>query len=150
MSGLSPRAGCANDAAAAPSAQRLQPPRDWVTRMDACEPITLLEDVTSVEEDSPREQWAIMIAAMRSGRTAMVSESVAWYFLEVLPPRWMPGTGAFAFCEGDDQYTVFVAVNGQWLMRTLEYGERAPADLDSRTREMIAEYARHCARIPAE
>jgi hypothetical protein len=78
----------------------------------------------------------------------IVSGRVGWYFLEVLPPRWMPTGSVFAFCEGDDRYTVFVGVGENWLMRTLPYGERAPEVLHSRAREMRAAYERHRTAAP--
>ena len=112
-----------------------------------------LQDLTAIDADEhTTEDWQTLMAAMASGETAIVSGSVGWYFLEVLPPRWMPGRGAFAFCEGDDRYTVFVGVGSNWLMRTLPYGERAPDVLDARAREMRAAYERHrdAPAVPAD
>lgn len=109
----------------------------------------VLDDLSATQDGASGEEWKMLMAAMRSGKTVIVSDSVAWYFLEVLPPRWMPSGGAFAFCEGDDQYTVFVQMGEKWLMRTLPYGERAPAVLDERAREMLAACARHERQIQA-
>ncbi len=112
--------------------------------MDTDRTTETLRDLTAIDADEHTpEEWTTLIAAMGSGETVIVSGSVGWYFLEVLPPRWMPSGGAFAFCEGDDRYTVFVAVGINWLMRTLPYGERASAVLDGRAREMRAAYELH-------
>lgn len=108
----------------------------------------ILDDLNAVQEDARGEEWETLIRAKRSGKTVLVSQSVACYFRDVLPPAWMPSGGAaFAFCEGDDQYTVFVEYRGQWLMRTIPYGERAPAVLDERAREMVGAYARHLSAV---
>ena len=109
-----------------------------------------IQDLTAIDADEhTSDEWQTLIRAMNSGDTVLVSGSVGWYFLEVLPPRWMPGGSVFAFCEGDDRYTVFLGVGSNWLMRTLPYGERAPDVLGSRAREMRAMYERQGAAAPA-
>ena len=109
-----------------------------------------IQDLSAIEADEhTSDEWQTLIRAKDSGETVIVSGSVGWYFLEVLPPQWMPGAGVFAFCEGDDRYTVFVSVGSNWLMRTLPYGERAPDVLGSRAREMRAAYELHRKTTPA-
>ena len=109
-----------------------------------------LKDLAAIDaEEHTTEEWTTLIEAMNSGEIVIVSDSVGWYFLEALPPRWMPSAAIFAFCEGDDRYTVFVGVGSIWLMRTLPYGERAPDVLDARAREMRASYDRHRAAAQA-
>lgn len=110
-----------------------------------------LEDLSSITTGkNPPGEWDRMYRAMRSGRTIIVSESVGDHFLNVLPPRWIPDGGAFAYCEGDDSYTVFVRIGEKWLARTLEYGERAPATLWRRASEMSAAYGQHPEAVAAE
>ena len=54
-----------------------------------------LEDLSGIDADvHTSDEWERLIRVMRSGDTAIVSESVGSYFLCVLPPRWFPGTGA--------------------------------------------------------
>ena len=48
-----------------------------------------------------REQWKALIEALDSGEEIQIHASVWWYFLEVLPPKYM-GRGGFAFAEGDE------------------------------------------------
>ena len=103
-----------------------------------------IEDLSAIDaEEHAPDEWERLIRAMRSGDTAIVSESVGSYFLGVLPPRWFPGNGSFAFCEGDDRYTLFVAADGRWLMRTVEYGERSASVLRDRVHEMRAAFDQH-------
>lgn len=109
-----------------------------------------IQDLSAIDADEhTSDEWQTLIRAIDSGETAIVSDSVGWYFLGVLPPRWMPGAGVFAFCEGDDRYTVFVSVGTNWLMRTLPYGERAPDVLGSRAREIRGAYELHRTTTPA-
>lgn len=103
-----------------------------------------IQDLSVIDADKhTAEEWRTLIRAKDGDDTVIVSNSVAWYFFEVLPPRWLPGAGVFAYCEGNGRYTVFVSVDGIWLMRTLPYGERAPDVLGSRAREMRAYFEMH-------
>ena len=52
------------------------------------------------------------------GRKYEVSEEVFYYFLEVLPPRWMSGS-VFAFGEGCDPFRLFWQRDGQFFGREL-------------------------------
>ena len=47
-----------------------------------------------------------------------VDEETWWYFLEVLPPRWM-SESAFAFAEGYDCFRLFWQQSGQHFARQL-------------------------------
>jgi hypothetical protein len=109
-----------------------------------------LDDLSTIEHgEHTREEWAGLIRAMDSGDTVIVSATVADYFLGVLPPARYLGPSAFAFCEGDDRFTLFARVRDQWLMRTLTYGERSTAVLQDRLREMRDAYERHLHAAPA-
>lgn len=47
-----------------------------------------------------------------------INEETWWYFLEVLPPRWMSGS-AFMFCEGYDRFRLFWQRSDQYFSRQL-------------------------------
>lgn len=63
------------------------------------------------------EQWSAFFVAMSSGARMEISESIYWYFLEVLPPHSMGKTvplksgvsitADFCFVEGADVITAF-------------------------------------------
>ncbi len=53
------------------------------------------------------ETWPDMIRRIHvASRIHRVSEETYYYFLEVLPPKWMNGR-AFAFAEGQDPLQLF-------------------------------------------
>ena len=54
----------------------------------------------------------------QEGRTVRINEETWWYFLEVLPPRWMSGS-AFMFCEGYDRFRLFWQRSHQYFVRLL-------------------------------
>lgn len=56
--------------------------------------------------DGNAEGWSAMIAAMNSGEETQIHDSIYWYFLEVLPPKWH-NHGGFVFAEGADPPTLF-------------------------------------------
>ena len=56
------------------------------------------------------------------GRTAEVNKEIYWYFLEVLPPRFLVGV-FFAFAEGMAPYLVFWIDDDRYLCRQLTWGE---------------------------
>lgn len=51
-------------------------------------------------------EWKELIKAMDSGKRVLISESVYYYFLEVLPPVWM-FKGGFYFAEGAEMLKRF-------------------------------------------
>lgn len=78
--------------------------------------------------------WQAVIDAMDSGSPLLVSDSVAEYFLAVLPPRAIFGAG-FVFAEGEDVPTVFLRTGRRgepWLVQ-----RGASPDLRDRLRQMI-------------
>lgn len=86
----------------------------------------LIHQLVLVPGASPRppgEPFAEML-----DRTADVSqphevdEETYWYFLEVLPPRWM-GRGAFAFAEGAEPLRIYVHHAGRYLCRWLTWDQ---------------------------
>jgi hypothetical protein len=68
-------------------------------------------DLRELEYGSGSENWHRIITAMGGQVPALVHESIAEYFLGVLPPRMMFG-GGFAFAEGDEDPVVFLAGQG--------------------------------------
>ena len=53
------------------------------------------------------EDWKAMIARIHvTGTIAEIDEETYWYFLEVLPPKYMNG-GLFAFAEGAESLKIF-------------------------------------------
>ena len=68
----------------------------------------LLRLTTGAAEPIPEgEGWADLIGRINvEGRIHRIEEETYWYFLEVLPPRWMNGS-AFAFAEGQDPLSLF-------------------------------------------
>lgn len=64
-------------------------------------------------------QWHTIRTAMESGAITLVSDSVAEYFRDVLPPRSIFAAG-FSFAEGNEPRTVFVRLGtcgAPWLMQ---------------------------------
>ena len=63
---------------------------------------------TGEQEPLPEnEAWADMIRRIHvEGRIHRVKEETYFYFLEVLPPKWMSGR-AFAFAEGQDPLQLY-------------------------------------------
>ena len=53
------------------------------------------------------KDWKAMIARIHlTGKIAEVDEETYWYFLEVLPPKYMNGS-LFAFAEGAESLKLF-------------------------------------------
>lgn len=77
-------------------------------------------DLRAIEYDGATgEEWSAVLQAMHSGEPALVSESIADYFLEVLPPVAM-FAGGFAFAEGAEIPTVFIRTGKRsdpWLVQ---------------------------------
>jgi hypothetical protein len=77
-------------------------------------------DLSAIEfgAHSP-DEWQAVITAMDSGEPVLVSDSVADYFLNVLPPRSIFAAG-FTFGEGAETPTVFLRTGRRgdpWLMQ---------------------------------
>ena len=61
-------------------------------------------EVTSLPDD---EAWGQMIERIhQTGRVHQIKEETYWYFLEVLPPKWLDRQ-YFAFAEGQEELSVF-------------------------------------------
>lgn len=79
-------------------------------------------------------EWKAVIDAMDGGDPVLVSESIADYFLNVLPPRAIFAAG-FVFAEGDDTPTVFLRTGRRgdpWLVQ-----RGSSPDLRDRLRRLI-------------
>lgn len=80
----------------------------------------------SAAEHVPRpenEEWKELINRINvPGRIAMIDEKTYFYFLEVLPPKFMTG-GLFAFAEGAEEIQLFWRSNGQFFCRKLTWNE---------------------------
>lgn len=78
--------------------------------------------------------WQAVIDALDSGDPVLVSDSIADYFLNVLPPRAIFAAG-FSFAEGDDIPTVFLRTGRRgdpWLVQ-----RGAAPDLRDRLRRLV-------------
>jgi hypothetical protein len=79
-----------------------------------------------VAERLPRpadEQWARLIERISvPGKIAEIDEETYFYFLEVLPPKFM-GSGLFAFAEGAEPLRLFRKSDGQFYCRQLTWEE---------------------------
>lgn len=86
----------------------------------------LIRELTSGEPiDSPpwdlsRQEVIELIS--REGQIISIDEETWWYFLEVLPPRWMSGS-AFVFCEGYDRFRLFWQRGDRYFARQLSEAE---------------------------
>lgn len=79
-------------------------------------------------------EWKAVIDAMKRGDPVLVSDSIADYFLNVLPPRDI-FTGGFTFAEGDETPTVFLRTGRRghpWLVQ-----RGSAPDLRDRLRRLI-------------
>jgi hypothetical protein len=71
---------------------------EFLAALKAGEPVPLPDD----------EEWKGMVERTTApGRVCQVDEETYWYFLEVLPPRWMGRGAGFAFGEGADHVRLF-------------------------------------------
>jgi Protein of unknown function (DUF1419) len=69
------------------------------------------------------EEWKAMIARIHvTGTIAEIDEETYWYFLEVLPPKYMNG-GLFAFAEGAEALKIFWSRDGKFFVRPLTWDE---------------------------
>jgi len=64
-------------------------------------------DISNMDyDDHTTAEWAKFLEAYYTYDLVRVHSSVWWYFLEVLPPRWISGR-AFIFAEGADEPVLF-------------------------------------------
>ena len=56
------------------------------------------------------------------GKIAQIDEKTYWYFLELLPPRWMDGDW-FAFGAGSGSFRLFWQIRGVYFLRELTQDE---------------------------
>ena len=75
------------------------------------------QPLSAVDDDSP--PW------FEPGQICEINEKTYWYFLELLPPRWMNGNW-FAFGEGTGPFRLF------WKSRESYFG-RELTDEETRT-----------------
>ena len=69
------------------------------------------------------EEWKAMIARISvTGTIAEIDAETYWYFLEVLPPKYMNG-GLFAFAEGAESLRVFWRNGDAYFCRPLTWDE---------------------------
>lgn len=82
---------------------------------------TLLHELKSAELTTTlpgSETWEDMIDRIKTPQALHeISEETYWYFLEVLPPKWMKGRH-FAFAEGQEPLQLF------WEEKRDEYRTR--------------------------
>ena len=83
---------------------------EFMHELMADEPADLASPDLSLDEMIPLTN--------QEGRTVRINEETWWYFLEVLPPRWMSGS-AFAFTEGYDRFRLFWERSGEYFVRQL-------------------------------
>lgn len=81
---------------------------------------TSTTDLRTIEYgDHTDAEWTSLIDAFATETPVLVSDSVADYFLNVLPPRSMFAAG-FTFAEGDETPTVFLRtgrLGAPWLVQ---------------------------------
>ncbi len=69
------------------------------------------------------EDWKAMIARIHvTGVIAQIEEETYWYFLEVIPPKYMNGD-LFAFAEGAESLKLFWTRDGKHFVRPLTFDE---------------------------
>jgi hypothetical protein len=69
------------------------------------------------------EEWAAMIPRISTpGKIADIDEETYWYFLEVLPPKFMGGS-CFPFAEGAEPLRFFWHSSEQYFCRQLTWDE---------------------------
>ena len=57
-----------------------------------------------------------------TGKVFEIDEKTYWYFLELLPPRWMDGDW-FAFGAGSGSFRLFWQIRGVYFLRELTQDE---------------------------
>ena len=80
------------------------------------QPLMQTEDAVPQPE---HEEWSDMIARIsQPDRVVEVTEETYYYFLEVLPPRFMEHF-VFGFAEGDEVLKIFWEKGSKFYCRTL-------------------------------
>lgn len=64
--------------------------------------------------------WSQRVSLLRSGHLIEVTVEIYWYWLEVLPPKFM-GRGLFAFAEGQEALLLFLARYGRYYARQTDW-----------------------------
>ncbi len=69
------------------------------------------------------EEWEQMIERIHeTGKIHSIKEETYWYFLEVLPPKWMD-RNYFAFAEGQEELSIFWQKQQEAFCRRLTQDE---------------------------
>ena len=69
-----------------------------------------VQPLSSIDDENP--PWH------EPGRVCEIDEKTYWYFLELLPPRWIDGNW-FAFGEGTGPFRLFWQFQGSYFAREL-------------------------------
>lgn len=79
-------------------------------------------DATTALPD--HESWEAMIARIKTPQAIhQISEETYWYFLEVLPPKWMDRQH-YAFAEGEEPLQLFwESKRDEFRTRLLSWGQ---------------------------
>ena len=72
----------------------------------------------TAKNDGSTIRKAMCVPMVEPGRKCEVSEEVQFYFLELLPPRWMHGS-MFTFGEGCGPFRLFWQTDGRFFGREL-------------------------------
>ena len=87
---------------------------------------TLIHELMSAEATTKLpdgEAWEAMIARIKTPQAIhQISEETYWYFLEVLPPKWMNGR-YYCFAEGVEPLQLFWEERGEFRTRLLSWEE---------------------------
>ena len=81
------------------------PPNVWAFFQQ----LLAVEPIEASEHDAP---W------FEQGKLYAIDEKTYWYFLELLPPRWMQ-SNVFAFGEGAGPFRIFWHVQAAYFAREL-------------------------------
>lgn len=64
--------------------------------------------------------WGQQVSLLRSGKLIEVTHEIYWYWLEVLPPKFL-SRGLFAFAEGQEALLLFLARYGRYYARQTDW-----------------------------
>jgi hypothetical protein len=87
--------------------------------------LALLKEGEVLHAAEGEDKWADHVRRVSTeGRIAEVTEEQYYYWLEVLPPRWMSGSH-FCFAEGAEAFRLFWRdrQSGRYLARQLSWDE---------------------------
>ena len=83
-----------------------------------------LRQTDTVTECPDNETWDAMIERIKvTDRIHSITEETYWYFLEVLPPKWL-GQG-YAFAEGQEPLQLFWQHDDEYRTRSLTWEQTA-------------------------